>query len=69
VASLIVFLLAQKVWFAAGLTMGAGQWLGARLGSHMVMTRGTKFIRPVFLAMVTLITLKMIYDTWLKPGD
>jgi uncharacterized membrane protein YfcA len=68
VASLIVFLLVQKVWFAGGLTMGAGQWLGARLGSHMVMTRGTKFIRPVFLTMVTLITLKMIYDTWMMPG-
>jgi len=66
VGSLVVFLLAQKVWFAAGLTMGAGQFLGAKLGSHMVITRGTKFIRPVFLTMVMLITLKMIYDTWLK---
>ena len=66
VASLLVFLLAQKVWFLAGLTMGAGQTIGARLGSRMVITRGTKFIRPVFLTMVTLITLKMIYDHWLK---
>lgn len=66
VASLLVFLLAQKVWFLAGLTMGAGQTLGARLGSRMVITRGTKFIRPIFLTMVTLITLKMIYDHWLK---
>lgn len=67
VASLIVFLIAQKVWFAAGLVMGAGQMLGARLGSHMVITRGTKFIRPIFLAMVLLITMKMIYDNWVKP--
>jgi len=67
VGSLIDFIILQKVWFAAGITMGAGQWLGARLGSHMVMTRGTKFIRPVFLTMVMLITLKMIYDTWLRP--
>jgi uncharacterized membrane protein YfcA len=66
VASLIVFLLAQKVWFVAGLTMGAGQFFGARLGSHMVITRGTKFIRPIFLTMVMLITLKMIYETWLR---
>ena len=58
-AALAVFLLAQKVWFAAGVTMGAGQVIGARLGSHMVITRGAKFIRPVFLTMVTLITLKM----------
>lgn len=67
VASLILFLLAQKVWFAAGLIMGTGQWLGARAGSKMVVTRGTKFIRPVFLTMVVLITFKMICDTYLKP--
>lgn len=66
VASLIVFLIAQKVWFAAGVTMGCGQWIGARLGSHMVMKRGTQFIRPVFLTMVLLLTLKMIWDNWLK---
>jgi uncharacterized membrane protein YfcA len=66
-ASLILFLLVKKVWFVAGLAMGAGQWLGARAGSRMVITRGTKFIRPVFLSMVVLITLKMIYDNYLKP--
>lgn len=66
-ASLILFLCAQKVWFAAGLIMGAGQWLGARAGSRMVVTRGTKFIRPVFLTMVVLITLKMIYTTYFQP--
>jgi hypothetical protein len=47
--------------------MGAGQWLGARAASKMVVTRGTRFIRPVFLTMVVLITLKLIYDTYLKP--
>jgi uncharacterized membrane protein YfcA len=45
----------------------AGQWLGASAGSRMVMTHGTKFIRPVFLSMVALITLKMIHDNYLKP--
>lgn len=68
IASLAVFLLAKKVWLAAGVTMGCGQWLGARLGSHVVVTRGTKFIRPAFLTMVLLITLKLIHDTWLKPA-
>jgi uncharacterized membrane protein YfcA len=65
-ASLAAFLFAQKVWFVAGLAMGAGQMIGARLGSRVVITRGTRFIRPVFLAMVMLITLKLIWDTWLK---
>ncbi len=51
-ASVIVFLIARKILFVAGLTMGTGQWLGARAGSGRVMTRGTKFIRPVFLTVV-----------------
>jgi uncharacterized membrane protein YfcA len=67
-ASLAVFLVARKVWFVAGIAMGCGQWLGARLGSRMVLTRGTKFIRPVFLTMVVLLTLKMIWDMWVKPA-
>jgi uncharacterized membrane protein YfcA len=67
-AALLVFLLARKVWFTAGIAMGSGQWLGARLGSRVVLTRGTKFIRPAFLTMVILITLKVTWDMWLKPG-
>jgi uncharacterized membrane protein YfcA len=67
IASLLLFLLAQKVWLAAGLIMGAGQWIGARAASRMVVTRGTKFIRPVFLTVVVLITLKMIYQAYLQP--
>jgi uncharacterized protein len=66
--ALLVFLAAKKVLFVAGISMGCGQWLGARLGSRMVLTRGTKFIRPVFLTMVVLITLKMLWDMWLRPA-
>ena len=47
--------------------LASGQWLGAWVGSHMVLKRGTKFIRPVFLTMVVLITLKVMWDMWLKP--
>ena len=66
-ASLSLFLVAHQVWFAAGLIMGTGQWLGAQAGSHIVITRGTRFIRPVFLTMVVLLTLKLIYMTYVKP--
>jgi uncharacterized membrane protein YfcA len=66
VASLLAFLIFGKIWFLAGVVMGTGQWLGARAGSKMVMRHGTKFIRPVFLAVVMLITLRMIYTAWFK---
>ena len=62
VGSLLFFLLGGHVYFAAGLVMGAGQWLGARVGSGMVVRRGARFIRPVFLAVVLAITLKLLYD-------
>ncbi len=61
-ASLLVFLLGNHVYFAAGLVMGAGQLLGARLGSRAVIKRGTRFIRPIFILAVLAITVKLLYQ-------
>jgi hypothetical protein len=62
VVSLIVFLLGGHVLFAVGLLMGVAQVLGARLGAGMVVTRGTRFVRPVFIAVVVLMTSKLLWD-------
>jgi uncharacterized membrane protein YfcA len=64
VGSLLVFLLNGSVHFAAGGAMIAGQLLGARLGSGLVIRRGVGFIRPVFLTVVFAMTLKLLWDTW-----
>jgi uncharacterized membrane protein YfcA len=64
--SLAFFLPRGSVLFAAGLTMGVGQLLGARIGASMVITRGTKFIRPIFLAVVFALILKLLYDSHWK---
>ncbi len=61
--SFLLFALAGKVNYGAGVIMGVGQLIGARFGSRMVMTRGTKFIRPVFITVVLTITGKLLYDT------
>jgi uncharacterized protein len=66
VSSLIFFVLAGQVVFSAGLAMGFGQLLGARIGSKMVIRRGTKFIRPVFITVVLAITAKLLYAAWRK---
>ena len=65
-ASLAFFLCLGQVLVTAGLVMGAGQLIGAWLGSHMVIKRGTEFIRPVFIAAVLAITGKLIYDVYFK---
>jgi uncharacterized membrane protein YfcA len=67
VGALTLFLWHRNVDFAAGLTMGAGQLLGARVGSKMVVKRGAKFIRPIFISMVIAVTLKLVYDAYLRP--
>lgn len=66
VSSLVFFLLGGNVCFAAGLTMGVGQVLGAKIGARMVITRGTKFIRPVFISVALALTLKLLYDAYGK---
>ncbi|HEU5070926.1 MAG TPA: TSUP family transporter [Verrucomicrobiae bacterium] len=65
-ASLMLFAALGHVVLAAGLVMGAGQLLGARLGSQMVVKRGARFIRPIFLTVVLVITAKLIYDAYLR---
>ena len=65
-ASLSFFLCLGQVLVVAGLVMGAGQLIGAWLGSHMVIKRGTEFVRPIFITVVLAITGKLIYDVYFK---
>lgn len=62
--SLSIFLVAGSVHLAAAGAMAAGQLLGARIGSGLVIQRGSAFIRPVFLTVVFAMTLKLIHDAW-----
>jgi uncharacterized membrane protein YfcA len=61
ISSLALFLKGGNVLFGAGLVMGAGQWFGAKLGSHMVVTRGTRFIRPICLCVVLTLAAKLLF--------
>ena len=59
-----IFLANGSVHFAAAAAMIAGQLLGARLGSGMVIRKGAGFIRPVFLTVVFAMTVKLLWDAW-----
>lgn len=61
-ASLAFFASTGTVLLLPGLAMGAGQLLGARLGTHLALTRGARFVRPIFLTMATLTIAKLIYQ-------
>ncbi|HEY6007945.1 MAG TPA: TSUP family transporter, partial [Geobacteraceae bacterium] len=62
--ALVLFVVAGAVRYPEGLVMGAGQFLGARLGAHLVIRRGVPLIRPLFLTMVLLISAKLLLDAW-----
>lgn len=65
--ALALFIAAGKVLWSIGLTMGAGQFLGARIGSGLVMKKGARFVRPVFLTMVTLTLARLLYLRLTQP--
>jgi len=65
VVSLVIFVLGGYVIFTAGIVMAVGQVAGAKIGAGLVIKRGVRFIRPVFITIVILTTLKIIYDRFL----
>ncbi len=60
-ASLVVFLLAGQCHLFGGLAMGCGQLIGARLGSKVVIRKGSRFIRPIFVSVAIAITLRLLW--------
>ncbi|MEJ2368806.1 MAG: TSUP family transporter [Acidobacteriota bacterium] len=59
--SLVTFAVGGSVYYAAGLVMAAGQVLGGRLGAGLVLKGGTRLIRPIFILVVLVISLKLLF--------
>jgi len=64
IVSLVVFVAGGHVLLVAGLVMGAGQAVGARVGARLVIRKGTRFVRPVFICSVLAVTAKLFYDSY-----
>jgi len=60
-ASLALFATAGLVHLGAGVTVAAGQVLGARLGAGLVVRRGSRFVRPAFLVMAALSIIRLLW--------
>jgi uncharacterized membrane protein YfcA len=63
-AGVVVFGLAGKILIGPALALGAGNLIGARFGANLAMTRGAKFVRPIFLVMAALVAIKLIYASF-----
>ena len=60
--ALAIFLAVGKVRYDIAAVMIAGQIIGARLGSGMVIARGTRFIRPIFLTVVLALAARLLWQ-------
>ncbi len=67
IAALGVFAAHGQVALVPACVIGAGQIAGAQLGTHLAVTRGARFVRPVFLIMAGLTVAKLIYQHYFRP--
>jgi len=59
--SMVVFMLAGLMVWKLAIPMAIAQILGAKLGSNMVISAGTKLIKPVIIIATIAIALKLIF--------
>ncbi|WP_404343827.1 TSUP family transporter [Pseudoalteromonas mariniglutinosa] len=60
--SLLFFIAIGSVDYRLGLIMGAGQIIGAYVGSKLVIFKGDKIVRPIFIVVTLLITSKLLFE-------
>ena len=61
IVSVAIFAYAGLIHYGAGIAMGLGQIIGARLGSGLVLKKGAAFVRPIFLVVVGLMLLRLLW--------
>ena len=62
IGGLLLFVIGGKVIWATGFVMLIGQFLGARMGSRLVLSKGQKLIRPMIVIVSAVMSAKLIYD-------
>ena len=63
VASVIMFVAMGKVNFLYSVVMALIMVAGATLGARMAVTKGSEFIKPVFLTVTTIVLSKMVAES------
>ncbi|WP_413586944.1 TSUP family transporter [Bdellovibrio sp. HCB274] len=62
ITSLAVFLAGGKIIWSVGLLMGAGQFIGGHIGSHLVIKKGTRLIKPLLIAISLIMSIKLFLN-------
>lgn len=65
IVSLCIFIFANQVVYSIGLSMAAGQFIGGKIGAHLILKEGHRIIRPIYIIMVTIMLISLSYHTYL----
>ncbi|MFV8783780.1 TSUP family transporter [Microbulbifer sp. SA54] len=60
--SMVIFMIAGHVMIGLALCMSVAQFIGARLGSNLVIARGTRLVKPVIIIATLLVALKLLLE-------
>ena len=62
IAALLMFVLTGKIIWTIGLVMGAAQFAGAQIGSHLAIRNGATIIRPLLVIVCLAMAAKLLLD-------
>ena len=65
-SALLLFAYKGHVWWHIALTLAVANVLGSLLGTHMALKHGARFVRVVFILVVSALILKTGYDAFLR---
>lgn len=62
IGAFAVFALSGVILWKVGLSMGAGQFLGAQIGSKVAMKNGARIIKPLLVVTCIGLAIRLLYD-------
>jgi len=65
-AALLLLASNGHVWWQLGLVMAVANVAGSQIGSKLALRHGSRFVRKVFIAVVSALILKTAYDAFLR---
>ncbi len=61
--SLICFIIGGNIQYPMAMVMAMGQLIGSKIGAHLVMNKGHEVIKPIFIIVMSVMTVEMLVKT------